>query len=81
MTKRTIESAYWIGDVVYLRVADEPLRGMITQVMFAGDNSQASYNVYWGDKSSTWNFGMELTTEYIPEYARTDNETDDKKAK
>ena len=69
MKTRTIQTTFWIGDVVYLIVNNEPERGMITGVMFNANNS-ITYEVTWAGGSSTWCYDVELSTEYVPDYGR-----------
>lgn len=65
---RKIETLYWFGDIVYLRVADEECRGMITRVEILPGNA-IRYEVAWGGETE-WKYEMELTTEYVPDYVK-----------
>lgn len=63
----TFTSRYGIGEVVYLRLRDEPKRGMVTRVQF---NGVALYEIAWADASSSWHYEVELSNEYVPDFAR-----------
>lgn len=65
----TFTSKYGNGDVVYLRVADEPARGMVTAVQFAV-NGGVLTRVSWSNRTETWHYEAELSTEYVPDFAR-----------
>ncbi len=70
------QTPYWIGDIVYLRVADEKRRGMVTGVMF---RQGETYAVTWPDGNEKWHAAIELTSEYIPEWSdETSNRTESK---
>jgi hypothetical protein len=57
---------YQIGDVIYLRVRDDALRGMITSITLTP--GCPIYFIKWGDGSSSTHYEIEITTEYIPDF-------------
>jgi len=64
-----ITNKYDIGNVVFLRVASEKKRGMITRLMVSGKNSDTiEYNVGWGNNNYGWHYEGELTDEYLPDF-------------
>ncbi len=56
------------GTVVYLRVQNEPRKGMVTGYVVHGGGG-FSVLVSWGDGSETRHYALELTTEYLPDYS------------
>lgn len=66
-TNRTIQTRYWLGDVVYLRVNGEQIPGMVTRLTMTVSGS-VTYGVTWRGGSETWHFDAELTTEYVPDF-------------
>ena len=67
---RKIRSAFWLGDIVYLRVRDERVRGMVTTVLVY--SSGQSYGVTWGDSvEEVTHQEMELTAEFVPDFGVT----------
>jgi hypothetical protein len=67
---RTIETKYWLGDVVYLRVNDECKPGMVTGVNIRP--SGTLYAVTWRGGSENLHFELELTGEYVPDFGTYD---------
>lgn len=65
----TFTAAYGLGDVVYLRLRDEPQRGMVTRVEFRA-NGGAFFEVSWGSATSSWHYAVELTNEYVPDFVK-----------
>jgi hypothetical protein len=61
---------YAIGDVVYLRVRDEPVRGMVVRLTYFPGGFL--YGVTWGNGNDTFHYGIELSTQYVPDYAKDD---------
>lgn len=59
---RTISSAYWLGDTVYLRVRKECQRGIVTAVEVRPGGS-ILYRVSWDD-GETPHFDIELSSEF-----------------
>lgn len=62
-------SKYGLGDTVYLRVATEPMRGMVTAIQFVVSDAPRLC-VSWGNRSETWHFPVELSTEFVPDFVR-----------
>lgn len=56
------------GGTVYHRVANEKLRGVITGWQQASPESPLAYIVSWGDGREGVHFGVELSSEFIPDY-------------
>jgi hypothetical protein len=69
MTSITFESVFQLGEIVYLRVKSEHDPGMITGISLRPNNG-ILYDVSWGTRNETRHFAMELTTEYVPDYAK-----------
>ena len=63
-----IKTNYWFGDTVYLRVNEDKKKGMVVGIHLR-PGSQTSYSVCWAGGTETCHYEMELTSEYIPEYA------------
>ncbi len=61
-----------IGSFVYLRMRDEPLRGMVVGYNVRPDH--VLYAVTWGNGQDTYHFAVELTATYEPEYSRAAEE-------
>jgi hypothetical protein len=51
---------------LYLRVRDEPIRGMVTSIHV--HPGSVLYYVTWGDGESSPHYDIELSSEYMPEY-------------
>lgn len=64
----TFTAPYGLGDVVYLRLRDEPQRGMVTRVEFRG--SGAFFEVSWGSAISSWHYAIELSSEFVPDFVK-----------
>lgn len=65
--KRTVDSKYWFGDIVYLRVNDDCKPGMITRVTLNAAGSLL-YLITWRGGTETGHFECELSGEYVPDY-------------
>jgi hypothetical protein len=65
--EHTINTTYWIGDVVYLRTRDTRMSGIITGLNVRPGG--VVYNVSWHDGSDNWRHGLELTKAYVPGWA------------
>lgn len=59
---------YWHGDIVYLVTCDTPERGMVTGVDFRPTHEL--FEVTWGRGGVTYHYGMELSTEFVPEFSQ-----------
>lgn len=67
---RKLRTAYWIGDIVYLRVRGERVRGMVTTVNVYSNGH--SYGVTWGsDAQEVSHQEMELTNEFVLDFGVT----------
>lgn len=64
---RTINTTYWLGNVVYLRVNDDAVRGMVTSVCITASGAYV-YSVTWRGGSETRHYECELTSEYVPDF-------------
>lgn len=62
----TVTVPWPLGQIVYLRVADEKHRGMITG--YLARDSGISALVTWSDRAETTHYPFELTTEYVADY-------------
>jgi hypothetical protein len=59
---------YWVGDIVYRRLALDKEKGMITHVIFDGSDTP-KYKVMWAmSPYAIKHTEIELTSEYIPDY-------------
>ncbi len=65
-TSHTVTSAYWLGDIVYHRLATEKRRGMITGINLCPDGMY--YWVTWSDGHEMKHYPIELSTEFLPDY-------------
>jgi hypothetical protein len=65
--KHVVYCRYWCSDVVYLRVCDEAMRGMVTSVNIH-QNDTVTYLVMWANKTETWHYDCELSSEFLPNY-------------
>jgi len=65
--KRTIETAYWPGDVVYHRAEKEERTGIVTLVTIRKDGS-VSYLVKFGYSMEVACDPCELTSVFVPDY-------------
>jgi hypothetical protein len=64
-----VRAAYTFGTVVYLRVREKPVPGMVTAIVLRPGS--VSYVVTWGDSGDdATHYDFELSTEFIPDYAR-----------
>lgn len=66
MTKREIQTAYWIGDIVFLRSRSERLTGMVTGISVHPGN--VTYRVGWGSGVETWHYDIELSECFVSEW-------------
>ena len=64
--KITVEVAFEIGDVVFLRMREERLGGLVTRFMVG--RGGVTYAVTWGNGSETWHYAFELSIEHIPDF-------------
>lgn len=62
---------FWIGDIVYLIVADEEERGIVTSVDFK--EASELYQITWGSGGVTYHSEFELTREFIPTYRKQED--------
>lgn len=60
---RVVDTAYWLGDVVFLRFDREGDVGIITTVMFFPGGH--SYQVSWPSGNTTTHYDIELTDEFV----------------
>lgn len=58
---------FGIGDVVYLRIRQEKVAGMVTGFNFRPDG--IGYYITWEDASERMHYAFELSSEYVPEYS------------
>ncbi len=63
---RTIQSRYWLGDIVFLRVADEREPGMITGCKFAPHGGLIHCVTFKARDS--WHYECELTPTFVPNF-------------
>jgi hypothetical protein len=64
---RMIRTAYWLGDVVYLRVRTDRIPGLIAGIVIRPGT--LIYIVCWGNSGAeTWHYEIELTAEYVPDF-------------
>jgi hypothetical protein len=65
---------YDLGSTVYHVLAVEKRAGMVTGVMIRP--GALTYLVTWPDLGETQHYGIELRSEYVPDYAQGDEESD-----
>lgn len=65
--KKTIDLDFDLGEIVFLRVRDEPEPGMVTGFCCALNNC-LTYYVSWPSGQELRHFAQELTREFIPSY-------------
>lgn len=65
----TVRSRFRFGDVVYLKVREEPVKGMVTAVCI---RTSVSYFVTWSNCTETCHADCELSAEFIPDYQRAE---------
>ena len=65
-----IESEFWFGDIVYLKVCDEPDRGMVCGVNLRPGN-MVTFAIQWGSAIGE-HYGFELTREFVPQYPKSE---------
>ena len=69
MNKHVIETEFWIEDEVYLKVASDRFKGMITSVRIAGsDTCRVIYVVTWENRTDTLHYGFELAKDFEPTF-------------
>lgn len=70
---RKVKTLFWPGQVVFLRVSEEPLPGMIsaTHVRLGG---AIDHTVAWADREESIHYEAELSAEFVPDYARGEDE-------
>lgn len=66
---------YDLGEVVYLKLADEPKPGMICRISILPGGE--AYHVTWGDYAETTHYAMELTRERPSGFGKPDDEADE----
>jgi hypothetical protein len=64
---RVFYAKHWIGDVVFLRLRGERQPGMVTQVAIR--LTGVLYGVTWGNGTESYHYDIELSLEYVPDYA------------
>lgn len=57
---------YALGDIVYLKVRSDKIRGMVTGIKFYPGG--CFYSITWGNGNDSAHYGLELSTEYVAEY-------------
>lgn len=67
LRKIKVELWHAIGEIVYLRVRDEQIKGMVTAAHVF--ESGITYSVCWGDDGNeTSHYAFELTSEFSPDF-------------
>jgi len=69
--KRSIETKFWIGDIVYQKVASDESPGMVTAVRL-GPSGSVGYSVS-AEHGDGFYFECELTDVYIPDYGQKED--------
>lgn len=69
MTNRSVSTRWWMGDVVYLRVAGERSRGMIVGVLISPNG--LVYSVQFEGMCSM-HFEIELSSEFVHDFGVED---------
>lgn len=67
-----VQSRYFyfnIGDIVFLKVCNEPNRGMVTGIIIR--ETTTIYGVTWGDGNEKFHSHLELSIEFEPYYPST----------
>lgn len=64
--KHEIETAYWVGDIVYMRVNQEQKPGMVTGISIRPNGF--CYMVTWRGGGETYHYECELTAEFVPTF-------------
>lgn len=62
----TVNVPWPLGQIVYLRVAHDRVKGMVTGYLVR--HNGASVLVTWPDCAETTHYPFELTTEYVADY-------------
>lgn len=58
------EIDYAIGDVVYLKMRDDPIRGIVNGYHVRPES--ILYAVSWGDGNESIHYAMELSRDHVP---------------
>lgn len=66
----TIYVKFYLGDVVYIKVAKEKYAGMVTG--YSVRPNGVHYSVTWEGGEESFHYAIELTKEFIPDFD-TDN--------
>lgn len=66
-TARTIKPAYWIEDIVFLRVSAERKQGMVIGIMIRPGDTYV-YEVQWDGGFENVHYEIELTKEFIASF-------------
>ncbi|HMF38294.1 MAG TPA: hypothetical protein VKF17_16745 [Isosphaeraceae bacterium] len=66
MARRSIACDYWLGDIIFHRIAEERKRGMVTGINICPDGLY--YWITWSDGHETKHYPIELTSEFVPDY-------------
>lgn len=61
---RTICPAYWFGEVVFLKVADDPECGMVTKITIL-PNDCYLFTISWADGNDSAHYDFELAAEPV----------------
>jgi hypothetical protein len=67
----TIEHAHDFGDTVYRKNARERDAGIVTGLVLSV-NGSLTYRIAWEDGHDGFHFEIELTDQYVEDYARVD---------
>ncbi len=62
------EVEFELGDIVYLRLSDDPMPGIVSGIGFYIDSTRPMYIVSWGDRTTDRHYEAELTTEHVPHF-------------
>ena len=62
----SLTAEFGLGERVFLRMAEERQRGLVTGVMVVPGS--LTYRVSWGDGRDTNHYAFELTREHEPDY-------------
>lgn len=66
MKTLTVQVAYGLGDIVFLRVAEERIAGMVTSISVRPGH--VIYMVSWDGGLDTYHYEMELTSEFVQSF-------------
>lgn len=59
-------AVYWIGDIVYQRICEEPTKGIVTGVIVRVTG--LVYLITWASGCESSHYDFELSTEFVPDY-------------